>query len=1120
MRSESPRLAVLGPVRLDGRDPGGPMLRALLVALALEPSGAPRSVDALSADLWGDDLPQNPKASLQSLVSRARAAGDGGIITTLPGGYALERPRGENHREITDARSDLDLAREVADRPVGGDRREREPADRVQALDAALMLWTGEPGRDLGDSPVAEDLRVAAAGLHDRLRTERARALATTGRADDLDAAARELRSLLTAHPLDERRHVELMELLAHAGRAADALAVYAEFRTRLRDELGASPSTAITELNARILRGDGGLDTPRDRPGSTPAPAAAAGGAASGTTRRALVRIGLPVALSPLIGRDSDIDETSALLRTHRLVTVLGAGGLGKTRLAAAVATASDAPSVVFVPLAGARESADVLPAIGGALGISETTTSTRLADARAQPDLRQRVLSALGERDTLLVLDNCEQVVSGVASWAAEALASVPGLRILTTSRTPLALAAEVCRPLDPLAYDEVTGSAVRLFVERARAVRPGADLPLEVVARLCARLDGLPLAIELAAARIRTMSPAQIEARLEDRFALLTVGDRAAPERHRTLQAVIEWSWELLEPVDRRALAMLSVLPGGLSLETANGVLRSDGVCASETEVDEVLDRLVSQSLLVVFEDAGSGTIRFRMLETVREFGLARLRLDGIEDAAWDAVLAWGRGFADARSPGIFALPGSLGAPAYRIIRAEQDNLLAALRRAVLDDRRSEAVLLLGVLAQSWTVRGAFTEFTRTASEVFDTVARAARRTDGAEVPSDALALCLATCAVGLGGTDPGRAVRAIALLRRLRRSDPALSPLWQGVSHMLESGLDADATRAELETLRSGPDADARLFAEMLVAQLAENDGEPETARIAAERTWRLATSADEPWIAAMAAHSLAQLASQSARPAEALHWLDIGTAGFEDFGAEDEMGERGWLRGLALISLGRADEAEAMFRDLTGAVDRTDDGMGLASIGWFGIAEIERSRGRFDDAILSFGRAISEFRESDQRASPWYLIALAGYVSAACIDDSLPPAEQARLAAKLRSRTIAVQRLLVLQRLRSVYVDRPVLGTALTGWSSWAIGIPELQDRGLEALALAELLGARQDQPCLALELHRVRAARLVGADAVERARTRARALSADERVPRAFTVLGAPVPPV
>ncbi|KKI16532.1 MULTISPECIES: AfsR/SARP family transcriptional regulator [unclassified Leucobacter] len=1118
MRSESPRLAVLGPVRLDGRDPGGPMIRALLVALALEPGGAPRSVDALSADIWGDDLPHNPKASLQSLVSRARAAGDGGIITTLPGGYALERSWSDGARRIPGARSDLDLARDVVEHPDGGGRSVRDPADRVRALDAALMLWTGEPGHDLADSPVAEDLRVAAARLHDRLRTERARALATTGRTDDLDAAARELRALLPEHPLDEQRHVELMELLVRAGRAADALAVHAEFRTRLRDELGASPSTAITELNARILRGEGGPDAPRDRPGN--ASAEAASGAAGGTARRDPIRIGLPVALSPLIGRDSDIDETSALLRAHRLVTVLGAGGLGKTRLAAAVATASDAPSVVFVPLAGARESADVLPAIGGALGISETTTSTRLADARTQPDLRQRVLSALGERDTLLVLDNCEQIVSGVASWAADALATVPGLRILTTSRTPLALASEVCRPLDPLAYDEVTGSAVRLFVERARAVRPGADLPLDVVARLCARLDGLPLAIELAAARIRTMSPAQIEARLEDRFALLTVGDRAAPERHRTLQAVIEWSWELLEPVDRRALAMLSVLPGGLSLETAIGVLRSGGVCASETEVDEVLDRLVSQSLLVVFEDAGSGTIRFRMLETVREFGLARLRLDGVEDAAWDAVLGWGRGFADARSPGIFALPGSLGAPAYRVIRAEQDNLLAALRRAVRDDRRREAVLLLGVLAQSWTVRGAFTEFTRTASEVFDVIARAARRTDGADVPGDALALCLATCAVGLGSTDPGRAVRAIALLRRLCRRDPALSPLWQGVSHMLESGLDADATRTELETLRAGPDADARLFAEMLVAQLAENDGDPETARIAAERTWRLATADDEPWIAAMAAHSLAQLASQSARPAEALHWLDIGTAGFEDFGAEDEMGERGWLRGLALISLGRADEAEAMFRDLTGAVDRTDDGMGLASIGWFGVAEIERSRGRFGDAIVSFGRAISEFRENDQRASPWYLIALAGYVSAACIDGSLPSTEQARLAAKLRSRTIAVQRLLVLQRLRSVYVDRPVLGTALTGWSSWAIGIPELRERGLEALALAELLGARQDQPCLALELHRARAARLVGADAVERARGRARALSTDERVPRAFTVLGAPVPSV
>lgn len=1116
MRSESPRVAVLGPVRVDGRDPGGPLVRALLAALALEPSGAPRSVDALSADIWGDEPPLNPKAALQSLVSRARAAGDADIITTSSNGYALLRPQSEQSGQseqtrhtgpgrVRAPRSDLELAHELSRRD------ERDPAARVTQLDAALALWLGEPGQDLGRSPVAEDLSSAAAALRDELRTERARALASIGTPTDLDEAARELHELLIAHPLDEARHAELMELLLRSGRASDALSVYAGLRTRLRDALGASPGAAITELNARILRSPGTAGAAKGAERTEVAPAAE-----HPQPRRQPVRIGLPVALSPLIGRDADIAETSELLRTHRLVTVLGAGGLGKTRLAVAVATACDAPSAVFVPLAGAREAADVLPAIAGVLGISETAAGARITDARALPDLRQRVLSALGERDTLLVLDNCEQVIDGVADWAADALAAVGGLRILATSRTPLSLAAEICRPLGPLEFDRETGSAVRLFVERARSVRPSAVLPLDTVARLCRRLDGLPLAIELAAARVRTMTPAQIETRLEDRFALLTGGDRGAPERHRTLEAVIEWSWELLEPQERDALAMLSVLPGGLSSETAVGVLRSGEVCSADTEVDEVLDRLVSQSLLVAFEDRGSDAIRFRMLETVREFGLARLRLDGAEDAAWNAVLGWGRRFALDRAPGVFALPGALGAPAYRVIRAEQDNLLAALRRAVQEDRSTETVLLLGVLAQSWTVRGAFTEFTQTALDTFDAVARAAGRT--IEAPNEALALCLATCAVGLAGSGPSHSLRALALLRRLRRRDPELRPLWQGVSRMLESGLDAEATRIELEALRAGSDPDARLFAEMLVVQLAENDGEPELARIAAERTWRLATTGDEAWIAAMAAHSLAQLASQGARPAEALRWLEIGTAGFEDFGAEDEMGERGWLRGLALISVGRADEAEPMFRELTGAVDRTDDGMGLSSIGWFGIAEIERSRGQVDDAIRSFGRAISEFRDRDQRASPWYLIALSGYVSAACLDGSLPEPERARLAAKLRGRTIAVQRLLVLQRLRSVYVDRPVLGTALLGWSSWALGDPALRERGLDALALAEVLGARQDQPCLRLSAHREHAAEIVGAKAVDEARARARALHADERVPRAFVVLGAPVP--
>ncbi|OZB83128.1 MAG: hypothetical protein B7X41_15645, partial [Microbacterium sp. 14-71-5] len=360
----------------------------------------------------------------------------------------------------------------------------------------------------------------------------------------------------------DEAAHAALMTALAEDGRAPEALGVFARLRRTLAESLGSSPSPALVELNARLLRGQD--DGPR-------------------------VRIGVLAAPNELIGRDDALLAARSLLRAARLVTIMGAGGLGKTRLAQALAAESSAPAVVVVPLAGVRADAGVPLAIAAALGISETVPGGRLSEQRPRPELGARIVAALSDRTTLLVLDNCEQVIEGVARWTADLLAAVPSLRILTTSRTPLAIAAERVLPLEPLEIEATQEApAVRLFVERAHAARPGATLDLEVVARLCARLDGLPLAIELAAARVRTMTPEQIEKRLENRFALLTSGDRAAPERHRTLEAVIEWSWDLLSPDARQALALLSVLPGGFSAEAADAVLSAAS--------DDVLEGLV--------------------------------------------------------------------------------------------------------------------------------------------------------------------------------------------------------------------------------------------------------------------------------------------------------------------------------------------------------------------------------------------------------------------------------------------------------------------------------------------------------------------------------------------
>lgn len=1080
-------MTVLGPVRVADRDPGGPLARALVAALALGAGDAPRTTGALAEDLWGDEPPRHPRAALQSLVSRLRAAaGDPGIVVTEGGGYALAEP-------AEGCRSDLDRAGALAE--AAG--RERLPERRLEMLDSALALWTGDPGEDLGAAPVAADLAERAAELRDRLRRLRARARSELGLFGE---AAAELRGVAEARPFDEAVHLELMTALARAGERAEALSVFAAFRERLRDELGVSPGASIAAANAELLR--------EQEAGA-----------------RARVRIGVRIEPGELIGRERDLERVGALIRARRLVTILGPGGIGKTRLAHALAAASEAPAVAVVPLASVRADGDVAAAIATAIGVSEATASARLSEARLRPELRDLVLAALDERPTLLVLDNCEQVIDGVAAWVAEALARVPGLSVLATSRTPLALAAEQVFPLGPLAVAEATGGAglaapppapdgpaVRLFVERAQAVRPGAALDRGTVARLCERLDGLPLAIELAAARVRTMTPEQIEARLEDRFALLTSGDRAAPERHRTLQAVIEWSWDLLDDEARAALEALSLLPGGFSAETAAGVLAADGTGA-RPDADDLLDRLVAQSLLVVFDAPASGGVRFRMLETVREFGIARLRREDREDSAWAAVRAWGRSFVLRRAPRAFGLPGSLGAEEFRVIRAEQGNLLAALRSAIAAGEHGTAVLVFGALAQSLLIRGAHTELNGIGKEAFRSLLAVSPDEVPGSVPADALALALLLCSVGfMTEEDPG-AARALVKLKLLVRSPAGsgLRPLWRNSAELLSGIADPERIPGEVARLASSPDSETRLLVALLGGMLAENDGRTGEAKEAAQLAWQLSQRLDEPWIGVMAASSAAQLANQTAHPAEALVWLDRAMEDLEAFDAQDELRERSWLRGTALLGLGRNAEARAVFEGLTRTPGSAQDGREHSSIGWVGLAEAARAEGDREAAIGGFRRALSEFEHLDQRASPWYLMTLSAYVAGAAIDGSLGADELTGLAARLRARALAIQ------RVQPRFIDRPVLGTVLIGWAGWAVTVPRLVDRAVQGLAFAEALGARQDLPSLNLAAHLARAADLAGASAVEAAREAAGSLADDELAPRALEALAAPL---
>lgn len=1052
------RIGVLGPVRIADRDAGGTPMRAMLAALVLAGTGNTRSVSALADDVWGEEQPQNPRAALQTLVSRARAAAGADAIVSAPGGYALG----------TDD-TDLHVARRLHAR---ADALSKGDPERIRLLQEAVALWRGEPGADLGGSPLGDDLAAVAAMLHRALQSDLAGELVAAGRPDEGIAL---LRDLAAARPLDETAHAALMSALAVGGRAGEALAVFAELRTALRDALGASPGPEITELNARLLRSAD--DGPR-------------------------VRIGVQAAPNELIGRVEALVRARGLLDGARLVTILGAGGLGKTRLAQALAAESSMAAVIVVPLAGVRDDAGVPVAIAVALGISENAPGGRLGEQRPRPDLSARIVAALGDRETMLVLDNCEQVIDAVARWAADLLAAVPMLRILTTSRTPLAIAAERVLALEPLEIAPSDAApAVRLFLERARAARPAATLELEVVARLCARLDGLPLAIELAAARVRTMTPEQIERRLENRFALLTTGDRSGPERHRTLEAVIEWSWDLLDEEAQRALAALSVLPGGFSAETAEAVLA--------TPADDVLEQLAAHSLLNVIDDGGVDAVRFRMLETVREFGRDRLVEAGAEDRAWEAVVAWAVAFAEEHGARARVFPSGLTARSHRAITREHDNLVHVLRHLVAAGRGADAVRLFTVLGQSWFIRGSFTEFIGYAApmlQVMDAMPDA-----GIDPDLRVMALVMATLGLMIGG-DPLAARGVVFTARAMTAAGAGLAPAWGLVAEALLA-VGRGGPIGSVPELPEGSDPWGLLATDVLRSHRAENDGEADVAMEAARSAWHRARSLDERWAEGMAADLAAQLAAQSARPAEAMTWIDRATVVFEEFDAQDQINHQEWVRGGALLWLGRSAEARALFTRLIEEGGLSQDGVELASIGLYGLAEAELIDGRVESAIEAFERAMAAFVDPVQRRSPWYLMALAGYVSVAVRSLGVPDADVAVWERRLRARTIAAC------RLRREGADRPVLGTALLAWSAWAVRRPELVARGVDAIALAEVLGGRQNMPSLDLAAHLADAERIAGADAVARARSAAAALEPAQRVARGLEVMGARVGP-
>jgi predicted ATPase/DNA-binding SARP family transcriptional activator len=838
--NRSVRVAILGPLEVHADDGAlvavaGARLRGLIARLALA-GGQPVSTGALAEAVWESDPPADVANALQTLVSRARRAlGGAAAVEQSPAGYRLA----------------------VTPDDVDALRFERLVTQGAAA--EALALWRGPALADAGDfaAPFARRL--------EELRLEATVAF-LTGEIDGGRGAARsgELEALVAEHPLHEQLAALLMRALAAAGRQADALAAYAAVRTRLADELGIDPGPQLRAVHLAVLRGE------------VAAGPATAGPATAGPAVAGPARTNLRAQLTSFVGRQDEVAMVRRTLERYRLVTLVGPGGAGKTRLATEVAagvrdngagdnaardnqvrdnrvrdnearddTAGGAPDdgwpdgawpegVWIAELASVTDAADVPQAVLGSVGLRESRLLPDGSQRTTSRDARTRLLEGLADARALLVLDNCEHLIDACAQLADALLAHSPRLRIVATSREPLGITGESLFVVPPLAEDP----AVRLFADRAAAVSPGFTLDgaaRPLVTDIVRRLDGLPLAIELAAARLRTLPLAEISVRLADRFRLLTGGSRTALPRHRTLRAVVEWSWELLTPAERLLAERFSVFPAGATGAAAAEVCGgagstgagADGQLAA-AEIDELLSSLVDKSLL---QPVADGT-RLRMLETIREYGAEKL-------AGRDEV-----GELRRRHAAHYSALMAEAAPQLRTrdqlgwlatLRADQDNILAALRYWCDVEEADNALDLAVTLSIMTLLLG--------------------NESDMAEWTGEALAVP--------GETDPSLRTIAQALHVLTSMMDPAtesrVAEAYLGLAERLDAidtakypvaGLlrsvyavftnDDERLRGYLDEVRDSPDAWLAATGWLMAASAAENNGHlGEMRRCAAE-----------------------------------------------------------------------------------------------------------------------------------------------------------------------------------------------------------------------------------------------------------------------------------------
>ena len=988
-------VSILGPleVRLDGAPValGGARLRTLISRLALDP-GRAVTASALIDALWNDEPPEGAANALQSLISRVRKSlGDPALLAATPGGYRLAIAP-----ESVDANRFETLFRSGREA-----LRADDPSAARHTLREALALWRGPALADVAGAPFAtapaarlDELRLAA--LVDRLDAE-----LRLGQAAE---ALAELEALGAEHPLRENIAALHIKALYTVGRQAEALAVYENVRAALADQLGIDPSKELADVHLAVLRSDPALAPPVT--GQAP-------------------RTNLKARLTSFVGRDEELKRIGKLLDASRLVTLVGPGGAGKTRLAgeAAQRALERFPDGAWlVELAPVTDPDEVPQAVLSALGPRETRVIGNSSGPAAAAALMRggavgHLIEALAEKRILLIIDNCEHLVGAAADLAETLLGHAPGLRVLATSREPLAIDGESIFPVPPLALpdprendphqtrikesayvgslnrypdadapgpsgsgsassaaeasrrsDSVTAAvppdggpaatapltvaesllaypAVRLFADRAAAVDPDFAIDADTlpdVVRICRSLDGLPLAIELAAARLRTLPLHQIAGRLGDRFRLLTGGSRTAMPRHQTLRAVVAWSWELLSDDERDLAERLAVFPGGVTAEAAAAV--TPGL--DPDAAFDLLSALVDKSLLQAVPTEPGQDPRFRMLETLREYGADRLNEAGRLAGVRRAHAAYFRDLVEVAEPN---LRRAAQMTWLKRLNAERDNILAALRFAAADEDADTAVRIAAAMSWYWLLGDQNHE-----GKIWMRVALGVPGEAPPEQRTIVTVLELLTSVFEENRwAEIAQVERGIAeaLTEVPTRRHPLLA-LASAIGPMLAD--DPERLAATVAEHAGHPDPWVGAMLHMMRGMAAENGGRRSEVRADMEHARRVFAELGDRWGLSACLNALAQLAITAGDDETALRLQDEALDLIHEINAFSDAAQIQIGRAHLLHRLGRPEEARELLLDVLEAGRRSGSPM-TASLALVGLIEHHRLLGEHDSA---------------------------------------------------------------------------------------------------------------------------------------------------------------------